>query len=462
MKTTHSSLKYYLAVISIVLAKVPYFFFVGARSVALTTILEDINGSEFFGFAIILGSVIMGVMQPLSGKLGDRFGRKRMFILGMGGYLVSNVGCMIAHNIVPYLLWIAFGAAAFGLGWVQQVALIVNVFEEKDRPKGVSYCSVAASLGSLVGPVVGGICVEQFGWRSIFLIMIPVGLIIVIFGIIGLPDVAPFDNGKSVDYPGSVLFVTSMIPLMYLLTLDSFTLSTLNGILIAVAVVSLILFWLRQRRAENPIVSWKLFKVPVFRLCVILATFRALSTALLNYQPSYYQAVLGVSPTESGTLIIPRQIATLLFSILLGRYLGRTKKYKDSWKVMMLIFTVSIVMFILLRPGALVLFVCLAELLYGMATGMGEVVAVSSVQYYLKDEDIASGLAIMNFVMVIGSSMGTAITGMAKNLTGTLDGGVRLSYALYAALCALGALLAWRSRCFHRKEEPADAAGGKE
>lgn len=150
MKKLSEKQQYLLSAAALFLGQVMYMYYVGARAVSLRTILESFGAGDYYSLTIVLGSMAMSVMLPLGGKLGDMFGRKKLFAWGMIGFLVSEVILAAAQRY-----WQTVCGAAYGLAWVQNAALIVDIYPKEKQPLILGGVFVATSVGSLLGPSWG-------------------------------------------------------------------------------------------------------------------------------------------------------------------------------------------------------------------------------------------------------------------------------------------------------------------
>ena len=187
-------------------------------------------------------------------------------------------------------------------------------------------------------------------------------------------------------------------------------------VLLVVSAVSLYLLIRVEKKAAAPIVPLHLFKDKLFQLGLAIALVSAISTCCINYLPSLYQQVMGMSPTLSGVVVAPRQIGTILTSLALGQYLGRTGNYKGPSLFNAAVFILSMGLMLLFGASTPFLLVCVAEFIYGIANSTGNMLPRSLGQTGFRAADLGMGLAFITFVGTIGSSVGTALVGCALNI----------------------------------------------
>ena len=408
-----------LSAAALFLGQVMYMYYVGARAVSLRTILEGFGAADFYSLTIVLGSMSMSIMLPLGGKLGDMFGRKKLFAIGMVGFLLSEVILAASQHYWQVVLGIVLCGGAYGLSWVQNAALIVDIYPKASQPRILGGVFVATSVGSLLGPIVGGWCVEYLSWRAIFWLMLPLTALGTLCTFLGMPKGQTGTRKAKIDWIGTFLLTVATMALLYVLSMGGkqfpwLSLTTL--ILLAVCGVSLFLLIRFEKRAPAPIVPLHLFKDKLFQLGLAIALISAISTCCINYLPSFYQQIMGMSPTLSGVAVAPRQIGTIITSLALGQYLGRTREYKKPSLFNAAVFILSMGLMLLFVQKTAFLLVCAAEFIYGCASSTGNMLPRSLGQTGFKAEDLGMGLAFITFVGTIGSSVGTAMVGCAVNV----------------------------------------------
>ena len=418
-KTLSKKQRLLLSAAALFLGQVMYMYYVGARAVSLRTILEGFGAADYYSLTIVLGSMAMSIMLPLGGKLGDMFGRKKLFAIGMVGFLLSELILAAAQRYWQIALGIVLCGAAYGLSWVQNAALIVDIYPQESQPKILGGVFVATSVGSLLGPIVGGWCVEYLSWRAIFWFMLPLTALGTLCTFVGMPQSRVTTEKARIDWGGTFLLTVATMALLYLLSMGGkqfpwLSLTTL--LLLAVFVVSFVLLLRFEKAAYAPIVPLHLFKDKIFQLGLAIALVSAVSTCCINYLPSFYQQIMGMGPTLSGVAVAPRQIGTIITSLALGQYLSRTQQYKGPNLFNAAVFILSMGLMLLFGQRTGFFLVCAAEFIYGCASSTGNMLPRSIGQTGFKAEDLGMGLAFITFVGTIGSSVGTAMVGCAINV----------------------------------------------
>jgi DHA2 family multidrug resistance protein-like MFS transporter len=257
--------------------------------------IVDIYGFLLAGFLITMGT------------LGDRIGRRRLLMIGAAAFGAASVFAAFATTAEMLILARAvLGIAAATLA-PSTLSLIRNMFlDAKERTMAIGIWAGCFSAGSVVGPIVGGILLENFWWGSVFLIAVPLMVLLLILVPLLLPEYRDPDAG-ALDIPSAVLATATALTMIFGLKHtaiygpDALALAS-----IAASIAIGMLFVRRERRMADPMIDLRLFRRPIFTaaLCVnIIGVFAAFGSFLFITQ--YLQLVLGMGPLEAGLWLIP-------------------------------------------------------------------------------------------------------------------------------------------------------------
>lgn len=406
------------ATISLLSCQTLYMFYVTGRSVSLPSILSDLDGLAFYSLCIVLSPMIMAVATPVAGKLGDLFGCKRIYLLGLSGFALSMVLCAIAPNIYVFLLGVGLSGLGNGIVYPQILTLIVDIYSEKTSPKMLGFFSMSASVASLIGPIVGGLCADYASWRALFYILVPLSLLNLGCALVGIPDVRMVQKETSIDYLGTFWFALCVIPILYVLsaagTLFAWMSVTAIGLLVLSA-VSLVLLLKVERHAKNPIIPLALFGKRTYLMALALTLVCGLCYSGINYLPMYYQDIRGMSSTLSGFITLPRQVGAMAAAVGIGTYFSRYRNYRRGAIIPMVLFVIGLGMIATFSTTTPLVFIFAAEIAYGCANGGTSVTPNAMAQHYLSRDDLNSGLAFLSFVSTFGTAFGSALTGSIIN-----------------------------------------------
>lgn len=300
-------------------------------STALPNIIADLHGLSLYAWvftAYMLGSVIV---IPVYGKLSDVFGRKPMFVVSIGLFMLGSLLAGMARNME----WLVASRAIAGLGGGGMQALpqitIGDVFTPKERGKWMGVMMSAFGLASIIGPTVGGYITDNLSWRWVFWMNIPMGILPLAALLYALPSIRA-RRKVNIDYLGITALVVGLVPILLAITWlgEGYT-WTAGRVLGAMTfgAVMLVLFILQEMRATEPIVSPAFFRSRIFlasvgaSFCLGLGMFGA-----IMFIPLFVQGVLGNSAQDSGVILAPMMLAFMIGSTVSGQLVSRWGHYR--------------------------------------------------------------------------------------------------------------------------------------
>ena len=271
---------------------------------------------------IVVGYLfILCASQLIMGRLADLIGSKKVFLWGVAGFTAASLVCGLSVSIFM-LIGSRIVQAIFGSMIVATSnALITSAVSVEKRGASLSATSLAVALSTMVGPPLGGLLVQLFGWNSVFLINVPIGIIAGILGAMAIRADLPA-RSERFDVLGGGLFVGALTIWLYLLeafasgTLDPFVGSV--GALVGIVLV--VLFILREAKAPFPLLDPKLFQIRAFLFSNLAATlFFVAEFMLIFIVPYYLQGVRHLSTSASGLMMLPMSVGMVLAAPFAGR-----------------------------------------------------------------------------------------------------------------------------------------------
>ena len=297
---------------------------------AMPRIIADLSGLQYYAWVTTAYLVTSTTIVPISGKLGDLFGRKRFLQGGMIGFLTASALCGIAPSM-PFLVAARAVQGIFG-GFLTSSALasMADLYLPATRAKMQGVFASVFAIGAIAGPILGGILTDAYGWRSVFYVNIPVGAVAFALVYTTMPFIRTRASWRNIDVRGAVLLAAGLIPFLVGLTASRAGASaTLVVALFAVAVVMLVGFVLHERDAEHPIMPLTLFRIPTFSVAIVVSFLSAFGVFGSNiFVPLVYQGLLGLTPTQSGVYMTPRMIGMVIASLISGQIVSRVTRYR--------------------------------------------------------------------------------------------------------------------------------------
>jgi EmrB/QacA subfamily drug resistance transporter len=304
---------------------------------AIRTISDDLHGLSEQAWVTTAYLITSTISTPILGKLSDIFGRRRVFLVAIGIFLVGSLLSGTAWSM--YSLAAFRGLQGIGAGGLMSLALTImgDILAPRERAKYQGYFLAVFGVSSVIGPLIGGLFAgaDQIlfitGWRWVFLINLPIGVVslIMVTRFLHLPK----RHGSAViDWFGAVFVIMTLVPGLVVAEQGRTWGWGAPGSIVcyAIAIVGVIAFILTEMRmGEDALIPLKLFRNRTFSMATILGVLVGFGMfgALLTL-PLYLQLVLGATPTQSGFMMLPMVLGLMISSIVSGQLISRTGKYK--------------------------------------------------------------------------------------------------------------------------------------
>lgn len=385
---------------------------------ALPTIAGDIGGFSRSTWVITAYALAMVASMPIYGKLGDLYGRRRVLLVAIGIFLVGSVACGTAQTM-DQLLVARFvqGIGGGGLGAVA-MATVADIVPARQLGRWLGYQGVIYAVASAIGPVVGGLFVEHLSWRWAFLINLPIGLLAAT--IVSTKLRLPYRRvPHAIDWSGSVLLTSGLALFVVLATLGGHEIAWLSVPAIA-AMLGLVamasLFLRRERRAPEPVLPLRLFANPVLRVAAgVNFTSGLLLWCGIFFVPQFVQQVREVSPTRSGLVLMPLMFGAALGTLVTGRLVVRTGRYRRWPIVGSVLMTAAMVLLASLDEASSVTVAALAALLLGTGAGFVMQPSLLAAQNGVEPGELGTATSTALLFRTLGNTVGIPVFGGIPN-----------------------------------------------
>jgi EmrB/QacA subfamily drug resistance transporter len=416
-------------------------------SLALPSIRHDVGASaEQLQWMMNAYLLTIAVLAVTAGRLGDMFGRRRLFLLGMAGFGVGSVVSGLASDpdllILGRILQGAGAAPVISLS----LALVCNVFPEPEVPKALGIWAAVSSSALAIGPLIGGILVE-IDWRVIFLMNLP----LIAAGMLIVQRFAPesTDPGATheIDWPG-LASLSLGITLIVLALVQSEAWSTASTVaLAAVGLASLGAFWVVEHRVRAPIVEFGLFRNgPYFGASASAFCLVGAWWAVIFFQPQYLQDVRGHSPLVCGLEVLPITVPMIVLSPFTGRLIAKFGA-RALMTVGMVFGTAGMLVLTQIDATTSYAYILLGYLLFGIALGLVYAPMSTAAMAAMPKEKVGIAAGVLSMVRLLAGTIALAGAGaIFHSLLGSghgFAGSVAGSTWLSVGLCGLGAILTW-------------------
>jgi EmrB/QacA subfamily drug resistance transporter len=296
-------------------------------TVALPTIQSSLHARLLdLQWVVDAYTLPFAVLLLAAGTLGDRFGRKRLFLAGLVVFTAGSALCGVA----PSLAWLIAGRVLQGAGGAAlspgSLALLAAAFTDpRERAQAIGLSSGVSGIGIAAGPLLGGLLIQASGWQAIFFVNLPIGLIVLLFGARVLAE-SRNPQARRLDLPGQALAIAALTALTYALIegqSQGWTSALIVGLFAATALL-LLAFVLVEARQREPVLPLDLFRNATFsaaNTAAFVVGFALLGTVFFIAQ--YFQEVQGYSPLGSGTRSLPNTVGMFIVAPLAGRLTAR-------------------------------------------------------------------------------------------------------------------------------------------
>jgi EmrB/QacA subfamily drug resistance transporter len=384
-------------------------------STVMPTIIHDLQGMEFYvwPFAMYLLTSTLAIL--VFGKFSDLYGRKRIFLFGIGVFLAGSILCGLAPGMVWLILFRGIQGIGGGILTTLAFIIVAEMFPVQERARYIGILASVFGIASIIGPILGGFITDTVGWRWVFYINIPLGIIAASLILAELPETAMMPEKREIDVLGIASFCSGMVPLFIALscggTILPWTSPVIAGLLILSALL-LAIFIRTERHAQNPILPLYLFENSVYTSTAIAAFLsNALMFAGIIYLPLFMQDVLKTSAGTAGLIITPMVLALVVAAVVSGRVISSTRRYKPAAVAGFAILGAGILMLAFLTPVSSVSFIVIASILVGYGSGTLHPVLAIAAQNALPPRDLGVVSSSQQFFRNMGATLLTPLFG---------------------------------------------------
>jgi EmrB/QacA subfamily drug resistance transporter len=381
---------------------------------AMPRIVAELGGMDHYAWLATAAMLVSAITVPIVGKMSDLYGRRGFYLGGLVVFMAGSILSGFAQNF--WWLIAARAIQGIGMGTLMPLSqtIIGDIIPPRQRGKYQGLMGGVFGLASILGPLVGGFVTDHWGWRWLFFISLPVG-ILAFFGISRFLHLEHTPRDTVIDRAGIALLSLSLILLLVPTSLGGTTLAWGSWQVItmyAAGLVALVAFVLVERRAVEPVLPLRLFRSSLFTLSNLAAFMvSVMMFGAMIYLPVYAQGVLGASATNSGLILMPMSVAMIGLSIVSGLVITRTGRYKLQTVAGILIMGVGFWLLTQLHYGSSQTDLTLAMIVFGIGLGMALQVFTLIIQNSAQRKDLGVATASTQFFRNVGSTVGTAVFG---------------------------------------------------
>ena len=386
---------------------------------AMPTVIASLGGIAHYSWVFSAYIVTSTVTVPVWGKLSDLYGRRLMYQVGIGFFLLGTLLSGFSNSMTELITFRAIQGLGAGALVPLGMTIIGDIFTLEERAKMQAYFSGVWGFSSVVGPIVGGFITDQISWRWVFFLNIPVGIIAAT--IIGFALKEPKNKRKpTIDYAGAALLMLAISLLMLAMvegvkSLASIV-SPINLVLFAASFLLLYLFVRTENRARDPIIPFKLFENRTVLAAIIAGFLGGIGMfGAISFVPLFAQGALGMSATEAGSLLTPLMLSWVTTSVVGGRLL-----LKYSFRPLTIagfsVLTVGFTMMAMFGTQTPRVWLYTELVIIGIGLGFTMLTLLIAVQQAVERSQLGVATSLNQFSRAIGGAFGVAIMGVALTI----------------------------------------------
>jgi EmrB/QacA subfamily drug resistance transporter len=384
-------------------------------------IIASLSGFDRYPWVATAYMLSMTVSVPIFAKLSDIYGRKWFFLTGLILFVIASAFCGASGQIpLPLdgmnqlILFRGIQGIGAGILFGLTFTIVGDVFSPVERGKYQGIFAAMWGLASIFGPTLGGFLTDHYSWRAVFYVNLPVGLVAAIAIYLEFPSFRPQGVKRKVDFTGVLTLIACLVPLLLALTwvTDYGWGSTRVESLIGFSILMLAAFLFAETKAAEPVIPLALFRNPIIAICAIASFVLGMGMfGIIIYLPLFMQGVMGVSATQSGSLLTPLMMAAVVGSVAAGQFTSRTGKYKVLALTGSFLLAVGMILFARMDGDTLRIEVVRGMVIVGLGIGLIQPVYTLAVQNAAPREHMGAATASTQFFRSIGSTMGVSIFG---------------------------------------------------
>ncbi len=359
--------------------------------------------------ALISYLLSLAIFIPISGWVADRFGTKKVFMIAVGIFTLSSIACGFSANINQLIVFRMLQGMGSSISLPIGRLIILRSFKRHEIVSNMGFVIMIASLGSMLGPFIGGMISSYFCWRWIFWVNAPFGALTIILAWLYLPRF-PKVTVHALDKLGFILFGLGLSTLTFGLSSlsDNFFSTTSSVLALVLAGLLLLTYALHSKNLKNPIVRLDLFEIKTFKISMLNNTlFRIIIGGIPFMMPLMLQINLGLTPQISGLLLAPIAIGVLVMKSIDTRVL-KYFGYKKILRTNCVTIALSLWSFTTIENDSSLIYIALLTFIFGFVISL-QYASLNSLAYAnIQEENLSSASSMMSTTQQVGLSFGVA------------------------------------------------------
>jgi EmrB/QacA subfamily drug resistance transporter len=400
---------------AIVLAMLPAVLDQTMLATALPTIATDLGRLADLSWVVTAYVVAAAATTPLWGKLGDRHGRKRLLEVSLAMFLAASALCGTAQDITLLIVSRAVQGVAAGGLMTLAMAAVGDLVPPRERARYQGYIAAVFAIATVAGPLLGGLLVDHVGWRWVFYVNLPIGLVALAALSSRLTAAPGARPAQTLDAAGAALLAGATSGLLLICVWGGRRYAWSSSAILALIAVTVVLagaLILRERQASDPIVPLDLLRTRVVAVASIVMFLSTAALFAINvFVPLFLQTTTGASPTQAGLLLVPMMVGITLSTTLAGRSITRTGRYKRFPVAGLGLMTLALALLAAVAGAPSRTTTGLGLAVFGLGFGMVGQVLLVAVQNGVDRRQLGVAMATTSFFRALGGAVGAAVLG---------------------------------------------------
>ncbi len=383
-------------------------------STAMPTIVAKLGGLELYSWVFSIYMLTSALTTPLFGKLSDLYSQRRLMLIGIGIFVLGSMLCGGAQSMEALILFRAIQGLGGGAIYALSFIVVGILYRPEERAKIQGIISGIWGIASILGPLAGGIIVEHWSWRWAFFVNLPITAVAVVLIVVGLKESAQERRAHRLDFAGTFTLFAALILLFYALSRSSHAAQLLNVAvlgMIALGILFLMIFYIIERRAAEPIVPLDLFKSSLFTTSAAVGTLASMGVfGAISYLPLYLQGVTGLTASRAGMVLLFLSVAWTVGSLIAGQALNRVG-YRASATAGMILLALGYSLFVAFKSDLSVVWVTVSGTLIGTGMGMVNLTTLVAVQNSVSHHRIGVATSTLMLFRTFGGAFAVSLMG---------------------------------------------------
>jgi EmrB/QacA subfamily drug resistance transporter len=381
---------------------------------AMPTIVAELGGFHLFSWVFAIFLLAQAVTIPIYGRLADIYGRKRVFFVGAGIFLVGSALCGLAPNMVMLIVFRALQGLGAGAIMPISTTIVGDIYSPADRARIQGWLSSIWGVSAIAGPLLGAFLIEHASWALIFWINLPIGIAAIAMLAVFLDErLAP--RRHQIDYLGSILLMLGSGALMLALVQAGSLGGTVVAALLVFSVLALAAFLLHESRAPEPMMPLRLWRQRIIAVGNLGGVAIGITMiGITAFLPTYVQGVMGRSPLVAGFALTFMSIGWPVASAIAGRLMVTTS-YRFTAVLGGFCLVAGGAVLVALEPASGALWAGAGAVLIGLGMGFCNTTFIVAVQATVRWQERGLATSLALFSRMVGQALGAAIYGAVLN-----------------------------------------------